>query len=449
VDAGITGLRLNSGGLRVLTPNGDGYHDRLRIGWTNEVSFDSMEFRLFRLDGSLVGRNALGETSAGRQTYHWNGRIGGSRVPAGSYVVQLRGKRGSTTYTAPSAAPVSSDQVATFGVVVGSATPTELLSFRSSPGSPTRSGSLTYTLRFGGPVRWLLRGDLVRSGTATGCSVGAPSGKGAVWTVKVTGCRAGTVKLTLKARTVADAVRNWGPGASTSAPTVVIDRSKPSTSRPRAAIRAGAALGSPSTPAGVPVRVTWSGADRGGAGIRDYDVRRSVDGGPWQDAAVGSLDTEIWQTLAPGHTYRYKVRARDRAGNVGAWVAGPTIPVVLRQNESDAIRLRPSWKLGWTDGYSGGTVRFATAAGAAARYSFTGRSIAVVTTRRPDGGKVKVYLDGVYVKTIDTGGTATAFRQVAFSRTWSTPGSHTIRLVVVGGTAGHVRFDLDALAVLR
>ena len=35
--------------------------------------------------------------------------------------------------------------------------------------------------------------------------------------------------------------------------------------------------------------------------------------------------------LTPGHSYRFEVRATDRAGNVGAWVAGPTIRAALTQ----------------------------------------------------------------------------------------------------------------------
>jgi hypothetical protein len=370
-------------------------------------------------------------------------------VPPGAYVVQLQGRKGSTTYSAPSATPVTAAQIAAFGVVIGPAIPTELRSFSSSPASPTTSGSLTFTLTFGGAVRWLLPGDIVRTGTADGCSLGKPAGSGASWTIKVSGCGPGTVKLTLRARTVADAVGNWGPAESRSAPTVVIDRGRPTTSKPKVAIRNGATLGSTSRAAGIPVSVTWAASDSGGAGLRDYDVRRSVDGGGWHDVAIDSLDREIWQSLAPGHSYRFQVRARDRAGNVGAWVTGPAIPVVLRQDDSPAIDYRGSWKLGTSPDYGAGTVRFATAAGASARYSFTGRSVAFISTPRPDGGKVKIYLDGSYVRTIDLGSSTTKFRRIVFSRTWSTSGTHTLRLVAVGGAAGDNRVDLDALTVLR
>jgi hypothetical protein len=72
-----------------------------------------------------------------------------------------------------------------------------------------------------------------------------------------------------------------------------------------------------------------------------------------------------------------------------------------------------------------------------------------VLTRRPDGGKVKVYLDGAYVTTVNTAAAATDYRQVVFTRTWASAGTHTLRLTVVGGTAGHARVDVDAIALLR
>jgi hypothetical protein len=48
VSAGITALKLNGGGGRFLTPNGDGDHDTLRLTWTNRRTFDSLALRLFR-----------------------------------------------------------------------------------------------------------------------------------------------------------------------------------------------------------------------------------------------------------------------------------------------------------------------------------------------------------------------------------------------------------------
>jgi spore germination protein YaaH len=448
VNAGISGLRLNSGGQRVLTPNGDGNHDRLHLTWTNHVSVDSLALRVYRLDGSFVGSVSLGGTGAGGHSYDWNGRIGGSLVPSGGYVVQLRGLKGSTTYSAPSASPVSATQIARFGVYVGKATPTKVVDF-DAPISPNKAHHLTWDLTFGGPIAGLHANDIVRTGTATGCDIAEPTGSGASWTIEVTGCSGGTITIGVRAYAVVDVVRNWGPSSQVNAPKVLIDRQAPMTSKPWLAFRTGVGLTTASTSAGLPVRVSWSATDAGGAGLRDYDVRRSVDAGAWTTVAIDRTATWVTQSLTPGHSYRYEIRARDRAGNVGSWVAGSTIPVVLRQNGFSGITYGGTWKLGTTSGYSGGTVRYSTTAGSSVRYPFTGRAVAFITTKRPDGGKVRVYIDGTYIRTIDLSASTTAFRQVVFAKRWFTTGTHTLRLVVVGGTTGHARVDLDALAVLR
>ena len=90
----------------------------------------------------------------------------------------------------------------------------------------------------------------------------------------------------------------------------------------------------------------------------------------------------------------------------------------------------------------------ATAAGASASYTFTGRAVAFVTTRAASRGAVKIYIDGVLATTFDCYAASSTFRYVAFARTWTSSGTHTIKLVIVG-TAGRPRVDLDAIEVMR
>jgi len=120
VDAGISGLRLNAGGRRVLTPNGDGVDDRLRLTWTNHRDLDSLTLRVYRGDGRFVGTRTLpvGKWTPGGHRFDWDGTLGGMPLPAGIYVIQLQGTVGSTTFSAASASPVSPAQLARWGVVV-------------------------------------------------------------------------------------------------------------------------------------------------------------------------------------------------------------------------------------------------------------------------------------------------------------------------------------------
>ena len=450
IDAGITGMRLNDGADRVLTPNGDGANDTLRVVWTNRRELDSLALRVFRADGNLVGERAVGaaKLTNGAHAYAWDGRLGGSLVPLGTYVIQLRGTSAGTTYNAASGSPVSATQLARWGVIVSKAAATAVTAFSSTPASPTSARSATYNVTFGGPVKNLAANDFSRSGTAAGCSVGSPTGAGATWKVAVTGCGPGTLVLSLRGGAVMDVVSNWGPESRVNAPNLLFDRTVPTTAAPKVALRSGAALASSLPTTGLLATLAWSARDPGGAGIAGFDIRRSQDGDTFTDLAIGVPAASLAISLAPGHAYRFAVRARDRAGNVGAWSAGQTVRASLLQEGAASVLYTGPWRTGENSQYSAWYERSATSAGAAAKLSFTGRGIAWVTTRGPDRGAVRVYLDGDLVATIDTHAPALGFRYVAWSRIWASGGTHTLRLVVVG-SAGHPRVDIDAFEVLR
>lgn len=74
-----------------------------------------------------------------------------------------------------------------------------------------------------------------------------------------------------------------------------------------------------------PVRIAWTGADVPlqvlTAGLASFHVQRRVDGGTWSTVSWAATGTATTRYLAPGHRYEFRVRARDKAGNVGAWSA--------------------------------------------------------------------------------------------------------------------------------
>ncbi len=63
------------------------------------------------------------------------------------------------------------------------------------------------------------------------------------------------------------------------------------------------------------------------AGLRSFDVQVRVDDGSYRTVSTSTTATaRIWTGLDSGHVYRMRVRARDRAGNIGSWTA----PVAVR-----------------------------------------------------------------------------------------------------------------------
>ena len=226
--------------------------------------------------------------------------------------------------------------------------------------------------------------------------------------------------------------------------TLAPDAKKPTTSAPSVRFRTGITL----TGSSVPVKVTWTGADTGGAGVGRYELGRSTNGGSTWSLVSSSLTSASFDAVLPSiGTVRYRVRAVDRAGNVGAWVTGPNLSPRLPQETAAGTSFGSGWTPASSGVFSAGAVKYATAAGASASYTFTGRAIALVTTRAPLRGKVKVYVDGAYVTTIDNYASTASYRSVVWQRSWASAGTHTVRVVVVG-TIGRPRFDFDALARL-
>jgi len=226
---------------------------------------------------------------------------------------------------------------------------------------------------------------------------------------------------------------------------VTIDRTKPTATAPTVAPRTGVSLSGTATP----VTLKWTGADTGGAGVARYELARSTDGGTtWANVSTTLTTTSTNLTVASSGTIRFRVRAVDRAGNIGAWATGAVLSPRLVQQSSTAIAYTSTWTSATSTSYSGGSAKYATAAGASATHTVTGRSIALVTTKAPSRGALKVYVDGVLSATVDCYAATTAYRVQAWQKTWTTSGTHTVKLVVVG-TAGRPRVDLDAFAVLR
>jgi hypothetical protein len=302
------------------------------------------------------------------------------------------------------------------------------------------------TVTFNEPVLGLPFAKLKLSGTSEAAtpwvySQSAMLGSGANYgfSLEAANPADGTLTVTIPAGATTDPAGN--PNVAT-AITVVIDRTAPTTGVPGTTLRNGSGYIT-----NLPGRVTWTGADGAGSGITSYDVERSVDGASFATLATGVTTTSLSVSLVSGHSYRYAVRAHDAAGNVGGWLAGSTTKASVRQDTSSLLH----WSSGWTtvssSNYSGGTLRYATKAGSWMSTTFAGRAIAIVTTRGSNRGQVKVYVDGAYRETVDTRLSSAVYRSIVWVGTWTSAGTHTVKLVVVG-TAGRARVDVDAVLIL-
>jgi hypothetical protein len=93
--------------------------------------------------------------------------------------------------------------------------------------------------------------------------------------------------------------------------------------------------------------VTWGGSDPGGSGIQTYDVQYQDGGsGAWVDWQIGISANSAILNGTIGHTYAFRVRAHDRAQNLGEWsltANAPSTTYYLRAIKGSVydIRLRP------------------------------------------------------------------------------------------------------------
>ena len=78
-------------------------------------------------------------------------------------------------------------------------------------------------------------------------------------------------------------------------------------------------------------RVHWSGSDRRlvtlTAGVGSYDVQRRREGGSWVLVRSRITDTAASVTGTRGARYQFRVRARDRAGNIGEWSSARSVTI--------------------------------------------------------------------------------------------------------------------------
>ncbi|WP_217570055.1 hypothetical protein [Streptomyces sp. GbtcB7] len=230
---------------------------------------------------------------------------------------------------------------------------------------------------------------------------------------------------------------------------------------PAATVTAPTVASSAATTASVPV--TWSAKT---AGVKSYDIGWRVatrdSAGVWKLGPLQTWRTGTTATSAvfgkagspvkpvAGLTYRFYVRAHDDAGQTGAWSKAATTGVPV-DDRAAALHYTGSWKSVATSAAWSGTERTSAAKGAYVSFSADGTQLRVVATRKSNGGRFAVVVDGKTVGTVNTYAAKTAYRQVVFTRTLGTTiKTHKVQLrILSGSTPGRSTVTLDAVMVTR
>jgi hypothetical protein len=198
----------------------------------------------------------------------------------------------------------------------------------------------------------------------------------------------------------------------------------------------------------VPVRVTWAAATDPTSSIAGYEVQVRREGGSFGSTVARSAGSR-WATYTIDQTvaHEFRVRARDSADNWGAWVtASPDAQVFPVDDRSGSITWKGAWSRRSYQYAVAGTLSSSRQTGASARMTFTGHGISVIAPRNSSLGILDVYIDGKYVKHLYLSTSKAISRQVVFTRSFASGGTHTIEVRNHGGSK---RVDFDAFVVAK
>jgi hypothetical protein len=323
-----------------------------------------------------------------------------------------------------------------------------------SPNSDGSADTWAPTWTYNRPVSWTLT---LKSGTTQVRSLTGTASNGKVaplWNGTTQTGGAATEGAYTWTLTVRDTVT--GRAAADVTGKVTLRRATPA-----ATVTAPTVASSAATTASVPV--TWSAKT---AGVKSYDIGWRVatrdSAGVWKLGPLQTWRTGTTATTAvfgkagspvkpvSGLTYRFYVRAHDDAGQTGAWSKAATTGVPV-DDRAAALHYTGSWKSVATSAAWSGTERTSAAKGAYVSFSADGTQLRVVATRKSNGGRFAVVVDGKTVGTVNTYAAKTAYRQVVFTRTLGTTiKTHKVQLrILSGSTPGRSTVTLDAVMVTR
>ena len=188
----------------------------------------------------------------------------------------------------------------------------------------------------------------------------------------------------------------------------------------------------------VDVRLTWAATDAG-SGVRACRLRSGSAIGSWHSVSLPTATTRsATRPLTIGTTYRYRVRAIDRAGNASAWTS--LAPIAQRvDGRTPRSGGAATGRRRAMPGLSGGSARRTSAAGRRAFLTFTGQDIGWLSMRSTIGGRAQVRVDGILVATVDVDAAATAYRRLVWTRHLKRGGTHTLEIRPLGD--GRVTVD--------
>jgi Tfp pilus assembly protein PilV len=148
--------------------------------------------------------------------------------------------------------------------------------------------------------------------------------------------------------------------------------------------------------------------------------------------------TYVWPTSG-SHTIKIVVDSGTPTGSQGtysvvdAFIVGTNTQTQVPNTSSSITYTGPTWGTYTNAAEYSGSERNNSNAGSTATLTFTGTSVAWITSEWPDHGYADVYIDGSRVaQNVDTYAPSATFQVEALQESWASSGTHTIEVYVDG-----------------
>ncbi len=184
----------------------------------------------------------------------------------------------------------------------------------------------------------------------------------------------------------------------------------------------------------------------------DYLVAGATTWTPWVTNTAGRLRTfgtaattgVAATTSTAGTSYSFRVQVKDAFGNASGWVSSSRAVVPFDQSKAT---LSGGTTLSNASAYLG-SYRKLSSTSSYAKVTLTGNRLQVVGLKCSSCGAFAIYDGSTLVATVDTYASTTKYRQVLYTRSYSTLGTHTFT-IRPKGTSGRPAVMLDGFAMRR
>jgi hypothetical protein len=181
--------------------------------------------------------------------------------------------------------------------------------------------------------------------------------------------------------------------------------------------------------------VNWIGLRGPNAGIArvfiDGTLRATVD--LYEPFALQAVVFSASGLANASHALRIEVTGLHNSASTDSIVAVDAFDTRARFEEThSSLNYTETWEVTVSRAWSEKTAVFTWVTDAHAIFNFTGTSVRWISYRGPLGGIARVYLDGIFVRDIDTYAADETHQAIMYEATGLAPGSHVLTIVNTG-----------------